>query len=171
MKIKNISDYTITMHTAKVTKEILEIEPTHYISNNVNDKNYDEAFALLYNQAFKKYFETVNNIRFISKEDDITLDWKVGQVFVHQSFEYDVVENMDEYFMTRQKAEGVTSVHVGIFYKKYFKEALDRGAIICIKEPEIELCWGYSEELDTNNVVYNWNIEFAIEENLNEKTK
>ena len=168
MKIKNISDYTITMHTAKVTKEILEIEPTHYISNNVNDKNYDEAFALLYNQAFKKYFETVNNIRFISKEDDITLDWKVGQVFVHQSFEYDVIENMDEYFMTRQKAEGVTSVHVGIFYKKYFKEALDRGAIIYIKEPEIELCWGYSEALDTNNVVYNWNIEFAIEENINE---
>ena len=168
MKIKNISDYTITMHTAKVTKEILEIEPTHYISNNVNDKNYDEAFALLYNQAFKKYFETVNNIRFISKEDDITLDWKVGQVFVHQSFEYDVIENMDEYFMTRQKAEGVTSVHVGIFYKKYFKEALDRGAIICIKEPEIELCWGYSEELDTNNVVYNWNIEFVIKDKINE---
>ena len=168
MKTKNKSDYTITMHTAKVTKEVLEIEPTRYISNTVNDENYDEAFALVYTQAFKKYFETVNNIRFISKEDDITLDWKVGQIFVHQNFEYDVIENMDDYFMTNKKAEGVTSVHVGIFYKKYFKEALDRGAIICIKEPEIELCWGYSDELDTNNVVYNWNIEFAIEENLNE---
>lgn len=165
MKTKTKSDYTITMYTLKVTKEVLEIEPTHYISNNVNDKNYDEAFALLYNQAFKKYFETVNNIRFISQEDDITLDWKVGQIFVHQNFEYNVVESMDEYFMTRRKAESVTSVHVGIFYKKYFKEALDNGAIICIKEPEIELCWGYSEELDTNNVIYNWNIEFAIKEN------
>ena len=164
MKTKNKSDYTITMHTAKVTKEVLEIEPTHYISNNVDDENYDEAFALIYNQAFKKYFETVNNIRFISKEDDINLDWKVGQIFVHQNFEYDVIENMDDYFTTRQKAEGVTSVHVGIFYKKYFKEAIDRGAIIYIKEPEIELCWGYSEELDTNNVIYNWNIEFAIKE-------
>ena len=169
MKIKNKSDYTITMYTAKVTKEVLEIEPTHYISNNVDDENYDGAFALLYNQAFKKYFETFNTIRFISKEDEVNLDWKVGQLFVHQNFEYDVVESMDEYFMTRRKAEGVTSTHVGIFYKKYFKEAIDRGAIICIKEPEIELCWGYSEELDTNNVVYNWNIEFAIEENLNEK--
>ena len=165
MKIKNISDYTITMHTAKVTKDVLEIEPTHYISNNVDDENYDEAFALIYNQAFKKYFETVNNIRFISKEDDINLDWKVGQIFVHQNFEYDVVGIMNEYFITLKKAEGVTSTHVGIFYKKYFKEALDRGAIIYIKEPEIELCWGYSEELDTNNVIYNWNIEFAIKEN------
>ncbi len=168
MKIKNKSDYTITMHTAKVTQEVLEIEPTHYISNNVNDENYDGAFALLYNQAFKKYFETLNNVKVISKEDDITLDWKVGQIFVHQNFEYDVIENMDDYFMTNQKADGVTSIHVGIFYKKYFKEALDNGAVIYIKEPEIELCWGYSEELDTNNVVYNWNIEFVIEENLNE---
>ena len=165
MKTKNKSEYTITMHTAKVTKEVFEIEPTHYISSNTDDENYDGAFALTYNQAFKKYFETVNNIRFISKEDDITLDWKVGQIFVHQNFEYDVIENMDDYFMTNQKADGVTSVHVGIFYKKYFKEALDNGAIIYIKEPEIELCWGYSEELDTNNVIYNWNIEFAIEEN------
>lgn len=169
MKIKNKSDYTITMHTAKVTKEVLEIEPTHHISNNFDDENYDGAFDLLYNQSFKKCFESVNNIRIISKEDEINLDWKVGQIFVHQNFEYDVVENMDEYFMTRQKAEGVTSIHVGIFYKKYFKEALDNGAVIYIKEPEIELCWGYSEELDTNNVVYNWNIEFVIEENLNEK--
>ena len=168
MKIKNKSDYTITMHTAKVTQEVLKIEPTQYISNNVDDENYDEAFALVYNQAFKKYLETFNNVRFVSKEDEVNLDWKVGQIFVHQNFEYDVVENMDEYFMTRQKAEGVTSTHVGIFYKKYFKEALDRGAIIYIKEPEIELCWGYSGELDTNNVVYNWNIEFAIEENINE---
>ncbi len=165
MKSKNKSDYTITMHTAKVTKEVLEIEPTHYISNNVDDGNYDEDFALTYTQAFKKYFETVNNIRFISKEDEVNLDWKVGQIFVHQNFEYDVIENMDDYFMTSQKAEGVTSIHVVIFYKKYFKEALDRGSIIYIKEPEIELCWGYSEELDTNNVIYNWNIEFAIEEN------
>ena len=168
MKIKNKSDYTITMHTAKVTKEVLEIEPTHYISNNVDDENYDGAFALLYNQAFKKYFKTVNNIRFISKEDEVNLDWKVGQIFVHQNFEYDVIENMDDYFMTSQKAEGITSAHVGIFYKKYFKEALDRGATIYIKEPEIELCWGYSDELDTNNVVYNWNIEFVIKENINE---
>ena len=165
MKTKNKSDYTITMHTAKVTQEVLEIEPTHYISNNVDDENYDEAFALIYNQAFKKYFETVNNIRFISKEDDINLDWKVGQIFVHQNFEYDIVESMDEYFMTRRKAEGVTSAHVGIFYKKYFKEAIDTGAVIYIKEPEIELCWGYSEGLGTNNVIYNWNIEFAIKEN------
>lgn len=168
MKNKNKSDYTITMHTAKVTKEVLEIEPTRYISNNVDDENYDGAFALLYNQAFKKYFETVNDIRFVSKEDVANLDYIEGQIFVHQNFEYDIVENMDDYFMTSQKADGVTSVHVGIFYKKYFKEALDNGAIICIKEPEIELCWGYSEELDTNNVVYNWNIEFAIKENLNE---
>ena len=168
MKTKNKSDYTITMHTAKVTKEVLEIEPTHYISNNVNDENYDGAFALLYNQAFKKYFETVNNVRFVSKEDEVNLDWKVGQIFVHQNFEYDVVESMDEYFMTRRKAEGVTSLYAGIFYKKHFKEALERGAIICIKEPEIELCWGYSEELDTNNVGYNWNIEFVIKENINE---
>ena len=164
MKTKNKSDYTITMHTAKVTKEVIEIEPTQYISNNVDDENCDGAFALLYNQAFKKYFETFNNVRFVSKEDDITLDWKVGQIFVHQNFEYDVIENMDDYFMTNQKAEGVTSIHVGIFYKKYFKEALDNGAVIYIKEPEIELCWGYSEELDTNNVIYNWNIEFAIKE-------
>ena len=165
MKIKNKSDYTITMHTAKVTQEVLEIEPTQYISNNVDDENYDEAFALIYNQAFKKYLETFNNVRFISKEDEVNLDWKVGQIFVHQNFEYDVIENMDDYFMTNQKAEGVTSIHVGIFYKKYFKEALDNGAVIYIKEPEIELCWGYSEELDTNNVIYNWNIEFAIKEN------
>ena len=168
MKTKNKSDYTITMHTAKVTKEVLEIEPTHYISNNVNDENYDGAFALLYNQAFKKYFEPFNNIRFISKEDEINLDWKVGQIFVHQNFECDVVESMDEYFMTSRKADGVTSVHVGIFYKKYFKEALDKDAIIYIKEPEIELCWGYSEDLDTNNIVYNWNIEFVVKENINE---
>jgi len=168
MKIKNKSDYTITMHTAKVTKEVLEIEPTHYISNNVDDENYDGAFALFYNQAFKKYFEPFNNIRFVSKEDEVNFDWKVGQIFVHQNFEYDVIENMDDYFMTNQKAEGVTSIHVGIFYKKYFKEALDSGAIICIKEPEIELCWGYSKELDTNNIVYNWNIEFVIKENINE---
>ena len=165
MKTKNKSDYTITMHTAKVTQEVLEIEPTHYISNNVDDENYDGAFSLLYNQAFKKYFETVNDIRFASKEDVANLDYIEGQIFVHQNFEYDIVESMDEYFMTRRKAEGVTSAHVGIFYKKYFKEALDNGAIICIKEPEIELCWGYSEELDTNNVIYNWNIEFAIKEN------
>ena len=165
MKAKNKSDYTITMHTAKVTQEVLEIEPTQYISNNVDDENYDEAFALIYNQAFKKYLETFNNVRFISKEDEVNLDWKVGQIFVHQNFEYDVIENMDDYFMTNQKAEGVTSIHVGIFYKKYFKEALDNGAVIYIKEPEIELCWGYSEELDTNNVIYNWNIEFAIKEN------
>lgn len=168
MKTKNKSDYTITMHTAKVTKEVLEIEPTHYISNNIDDENYDEDFALLYNQAFKKYFETVNNIRFISKEDGVTLDWKVGQIFVHQNFECDVIGNMDNYFMTRQKADGVTSLHVGAFYKKYFKEAIDKGAIIYIKEPEIELCWGYSAELDTNNVVYNWNIEFAIGDKTNE---
>lgn len=165
MKTKNKSDYTITMHTAKVTQEVLEIEPTHYISNNVDDENYDGAFSLLYNQAFKKYFETVNDIRFASKEDVANLDYIEGQIFVHQNFEYDIVESMDEYFMASQKADGVTSVHVGIFYKKYFKEALDNGAIICIKEPEIELCWGYSEELDTNNVIYNWNIEFAIKEN------
>ena len=168
MKTKNKSDYTITMHTAKVTKEVLEIEPTRYISNNVDDENYDEAFALLYNQTFKKCFETVNNIRIISKEDEINLGYTEGQVFVHNNFEYDVIAHMDDYFMTNQKAEGVTSLYVGIFYKKYFKEAIDRGAIICIKEPEIELCWGYSKELDTNNVVYNWNIEFAIEENINE---
>ena len=165
MKTKNKSDYTITMYTAKVTKEVLEIEPTHYISNNVDDENYDGAFALLYNQAFKKYFETINNVRFVSKEDEVNLDWKVGQIFVHQNFEYDVIENMDDYFMTGKKAGGITSFYVMIFYKKYFKETIDRGATIYIKEPEIELCWGYSEELDTNNVVYNWNIEFAIEEN------
>ena len=169
MKNKNKSDYTVTMHTAKVTQEVLEIEPTQYISNNVDDENYDGAFALLYNQSFKKCFESVSNIRIISKEDEINLDYTKGQLFVHENFEYDVVESMGEYFITLKKAEGVTSLYVGIFYKKYFKEALDRGAIICIKEPEIELCWGYSDELDTNNVVYNWNIEFAIEENLNEK--
>ena len=168
MKIKNKSDYTITMHTAKVTKEVLEIEPTHYISNNVNDENYDGAFALLYNQSFKKCFEPVNNIRIISKEDEINLGYTEGQVFVHGNFEYDVVESMDEYFMTRRKAEGVTSVHVGIFYKKYFKEAIDRDATIYIKEPEIELCWGYSKGLDTNNVIYNWNIEFVIKDKTNE---
>ena len=123
---------------------------------------------MVYTQAFKKYFETVNNIRFASKEDVANLDYIEGQIFVHQNFEYDVIESMDEYFMTIRKAEGVTSAHVGIFYKKYFKEALDNGAIICIKEPEIELCWGYSEELDTNNVIYNWNIEFVIKENINE---
>ena len=168
MKTKNKSDYTITMHTAKVTKEVFEIEPTHYISNNVDDENYEGAFALLYNQAFKKCFEPVNNIIIISKEDEINLDYTKGQLFVHENFEYDVVESMDEYFMTRRKAEGVTSTHVGIFYKKYFKEAIDNGAIICIKEPEIELCWGYSKELDTNNIVYNCNIEFVIKENINE---
>ena len=94
MKIKNKSDYTITMHTAKVTKEVLEIEPTRYISNNVNDENYDEAFALVYNQSFKKCFESVSNIRIISKEDEINLDYIEGQIFVHQNFEYDVIENM-----------------------------------------------------------------------------
>ena len=164
MRTKNKSENTLTLISPKVTKEVLEIKPTHYISNNVDDENYDGAFALLYNQAFKKGFESVKNVIFISKEDMVTLNWKTGQVFHYQNFRYDVIENMDDYFITRQKAEAITLSSLRFFYEKVFKEALDNGAVIYIKEPEIELCWGYSKELDTNNVVYNWNIEFVIEE-------
>ena len=98
MKIKNKSDYTITMHTAKVTKEVLEIEPTHYISNNVNDENYDGAFALIYNQAFKKYFETVKipekyryyNRLSVYASKDSCLDILIRSVFIEDG-------NVDEY--------------------------------------------------------------------------
>lgn len=164
MKTKNKSENTLTLISPKVTKETLEIEPVHYISNNVDDKNYDGAFALIYNQTFKKCFEPIENIIFISEEVDINLDWKVGQIFHYQNFEYDVIENMDNYFVLRKKADAITLNSLRFFYAKIFKGAIDNGAIIYIKEPEIELCWGYSKELDTNNVVYTWNIEFAIEE-------
>lgn len=154
----------LTLYTQKVTKEVYETELTQYVSNKVEDENYNEAFASVYTEAFRKYFETTTSVKFVSKEDALNLDWKLGQVFNHQNFEYNIEDNWDDYFISRQKAEGVTRESIRILYSKLFKSVVEGGAIIYITESEIELCWGYSTELDTNHVVFNWNIEFAVKE-------
>ena len=163
MKIKK--EGALTIHSQKVTKEVYETVLTQYVSNKVEDENYNEAFASIYTEAFRKYFETNASVKIVSKEDALNLDWKLGQIFNHQNFEYSVEENWDDYFISEQKAKGVTGESARILYYKLFKSAVEGGAIIYVTEPEIELCWGYSKELDTNHVVFNWNIEFAVKEN------